>query len=142
MSAVTETLLSHLDGVRERRPGQWMAKCPAHDDSRPSLLIEVGDDERLLVFCYAGCGAAEVVAAIGLTLADLFPHRLPDVPGRHHRRRPTLSARDVIDALDHESSVVMVIAADILAGRTISADDMERVMLVRQRINRVAEIVR
>ena len=119
-----------------------MAKCPAHDDQRPILLIEVCEDDRVLLYCYASCGAADIVAAVGLSLADLFRQALPDRQGRHHRRRLTLSARDVIDALDHESAVVMVIAADILARRTISTDDMDRVMLARQRIDRLAEMVR
>ena len=142
MSAVAERLLARLDGVRQRRPGQWMAKCPAHDDQRPSLLIEACEDDRVLLYCYASCGAADIVAAIGLSLADLFRQALPDRQGRHHRCRLTLSARDVIDALDHESAIVMVIAADILAGRMIGADDMDRVMQARRRIARVAEVVR
>jgi hypothetical protein len=51
------------------------ARCPAHDDSDPSLDVDRGDDGRVLVCCRAGCSAESVVAAIGLTMADLFANR-------------------------------------------------------------------
>lgn len=142
MSTPIDNLLARLDGVRQRKPGQWLAKCPAHDDRHPSLLIEVGDDDRVLLYCYASCPALDIVSAVGLNLADLFPRRIPDSQKRQHRRRPTLSARDAMDAIDIESAIIMVTAADIVAGRAISADDINRIMVARQRIARVAEMVR
>jgi len=51
----------------------WMARCPAHDDRNASLSIGEGDDGRVLVKCFAGCSAEQVVAALGLTMADLWP---------------------------------------------------------------------
>lgn len=50
-----------------------MAKCPAHDDQRASLSVRVGDSGRVLVHCHAGCKVTDVLAAIGLSLADLTP---------------------------------------------------------------------
>jgi hypothetical protein len=40
-----------------------MARCPAHDDSRPSLSI-CDADGKVLVHCYAGCGQEQVIAAL------------------------------------------------------------------------------
>lgn len=51
----------------------WKAKCPAHDDHQPSLIIHEGADGRVLLKCFAGCMTANIVAAVGLTLQDLFP---------------------------------------------------------------------
>ena len=34
-----ENVLSRLDKVRQRQPGQWSARCPAHIDKSPSLSI-------------------------------------------------------------------------------------------------------
>jgi hypothetical protein len=42
----------------------WIARCPAHDDRRPSLSIRDGDDGKLLVHCHAGCGQEDVIAAL------------------------------------------------------------------------------
>jgi putative DNA primase/helicase len=71
-----------LGGLRERGSkvhsepsGKWRATCPAHDDRRASLSISEGDDSRALLYCHAGCAPEEVVAALGLTMADLYPRR-------------------------------------------------------------------
>ena len=53
--------------------GPWKACCPAHDDRDPSLGIDEGDMGGIVVRCYAGCTAEAIVAAMGLTLADLMP---------------------------------------------------------------------
>lgn len=68
---ISTDLLKQLDGVRARGSGRWSARCPAHPDKSPSLSIrEAG--EKLLVKCWAGCTASEIVSAIGLSLKDLF----------------------------------------------------------------------
>ncbi len=67
----TEEILSHLEGVTKSGAG-WMALCPAHDDGKPSLSISKGSDGRTLLKCLAGCRTEDVVAAMGLTMADLF----------------------------------------------------------------------
>lgn len=72
MNAVIERLLAALPSAKPQGDG-WEAKCPAHEDERASLSIGIGDDGRALVKCHAGCTAADIVRALGLTLADLFP---------------------------------------------------------------------
>lgn len=42
----------------------WMARCPAHDDSTPSLSIRETRDGKLLVHCHAGCEQTAVIAAL------------------------------------------------------------------------------
>jgi len=59
---------------------QATARCPAHDDHHPSLRIGIGADGRVLLHCHAGCTAEQIVAALGLKMADLFP-------AGHHRAR-------------------------------------------------------
>lgn len=43
---------------------QGTAKCPAHDDSNPSLSIRVGDNGRPLLRCFCGCPSQRVVDAL------------------------------------------------------------------------------
>ena len=50
----------------------WIARCPAHDDRRPSLAISEGRDGRILIRCHAGCPVEAIVSALGLYLHDLF----------------------------------------------------------------------
>lgn len=51
--------------------GEYMCKCPAHDDRTASLCIKEGDG-KILVCCQAGCSTSSVVQAMGLKMADLF----------------------------------------------------------------------
>ncbi len=66
----TEVLLQRLDKVRQTEKG-WQACCPAHDDKAPSLSIS-NEDGKTLLHCHAGCSTQDVVAALGINLADLF----------------------------------------------------------------------
>ena len=68
-----EYLLAKVDNVKKTGERQWQARCPAHDDAHASLCVGQGDDGRALVKCQAGCSTADVLAAIGLEMSDLFP---------------------------------------------------------------------
>jgi hypothetical protein len=58
-----------------RRSGNgWSAKCPAHEDQFASLSIGASEDGRVLLYCHAGCETSAVLAAAGLTFADLSPN--------------------------------------------------------------------
>lgn len=67
-----ELMLSRLPDATRNGQG-WRARCPAHDDHRPSLSIAEGDDGRVLINCHAGCTPEAIVEAVGLSLADLMP---------------------------------------------------------------------
>lgn len=64
-------VLAALKNVRQTADG-WIASCPAHDDSTPSLSIADGRSGRVLLKCHAGCETDAVVAAAGLSVRDLF----------------------------------------------------------------------
>lgn len=72
-----ERLLDALSANGSRvtdRGNRAEAQCPAHDDSAPSLSVKAITGQAL-IFCHAGCAAADVVSAIGLTMADLYDER-------------------------------------------------------------------
>lgn len=60
--------------VKETKKG-WDVNCPAHDDRHPSLGVMVGQDERIVLNCLAHCENHDIVHALGITMADLFPDR-------------------------------------------------------------------
>ena len=61
-------------GGKVKRSGlQWPATCPAHEDRTPSLSLGVGFDGCALIRCHALCQPEDIVAALGLTMSDLFP---------------------------------------------------------------------
>jgi putative DNA primase/helicase len=65
-------ILGRFTQVSEEPDGGYLAVCPAHPDSRPSLRIWRGDDLKVRLTCRAGCETKNVVKAAGLTWADLF----------------------------------------------------------------------
>jgi hypothetical protein len=73
---VLDALAPRGKGLRST-PRGWQARCPAHDDRTPSLSIAQGNDGRALVHCHAGCRIEQIVAALSLTLSDLFAERTP-----------------------------------------------------------------
>ncbi len=83
MQSPVDLVLSRLTSPRVEGRG-WLALCPVHGDKSPSLRIDVGDNGNALVVCRsAGCAAADIVDALGLTLADLFV-RTGDAPPRRN----------------------------------------------------------
>ena len=64
--------LAEMVNARRIGKGKWQARCPAHEDRSPSLGIAEGEDGRALVRCWAGCATADIVAALGLIMRDLF----------------------------------------------------------------------
>lgn len=68
---------------------QWECHCPAHEDRSASLYVARGDGEIVLVKCFAGCTAAQIVAAIGLELKNLFP------AGQKPKRPPGITVNEL-----------------------------------------------
>jgi hypothetical protein len=121
-------LLDRLEKVKQTGPDKWQALCPAHEDRSPSLSVREADDGTILLKCWAGCGAAEVVGAVGLELRDLFPERIPEpnvTKGR--RRRSPWVPRDVLAALATDALFISICAEDQAKGQTL--DDATRARL-------------
>ena len=59
---VSQVLL-RLQNVRKTENG-WTALCPAHEDTRPSLSIGVGNESRVLLYCFAGCSLSEILETL------------------------------------------------------------------------------
>lgn len=90
-----DELLARLQGVRRSERG-WEAHCPAHEDQRRSLTVAVGDSGALLLKCHAGngCRVEQIVAALGLTMPDLFPRDGRQAGGTRRERRQIVAAYD------------------------------------------------
>ena len=58
--------------VRYLGQGRAQAQCPAHDDRNPSLTVTETANGDVLLHDHAGCANEDIVAAIELTMADLF----------------------------------------------------------------------
>ena len=131
-----ELLLSRLERVRANRNGTWVARCPAHDDRSPSLSIATGDDGKVLLHCFAGCGAADVVESVGLELSNLFP----ETHDWRGQRRSRVDYKALVTLLQHEITVLIIAAQKVRAGEALTDDDqatLDRVQKSLERLNNV-----
>ena len=85
-------ILADLEAAldKSKRTGDTLkARCPAHKDKSPSLSVTIGDNaDRVLLKCFAGCQAEDIIHALGWKMRDLFA---TDDAWRSH------VARDIVD---------------------------------------------
>lgn len=131
-----ETLLSRLGNcVKEVREGEWWAQCPAHDDYTPSLHITEIQDGTILIHDFGGCSPAEVLAAVGLELADLFPKPLEPYPRR--KQRQYVNPRDLLRLVSGAATILFIFTEDAVKGIPLRQDDkiiIERAYADMQRV--------
>lgn len=117
-----DKMLPRLEKLKQVSQGKWIALCPAHGDRNPSLSVRELEDGKVLLKCWAGCSAEEIVSALGLHLRDLFPDNRPP------SYRPSKSA------ILHEQLVFNIGSALIAKGQQLSPSDQARFELSRMRL--------
>lgn len=65
------TFLQRFDNVKQTGERQYIACCPAHSDSTPSLCIGC-DDKKILVHCQAHCDIDSILKAVNLERKNLY----------------------------------------------------------------------
>ena len=71
----------------------FIAKCPSHNDSSPSLCVDLSSKGNILIKCWAGCGSLEVAESLGVAPHELFPEDDGYVQqGRRIRQTPDYHA--------------------------------------------------
>lgn len=133
--AITD-ILSRLDKVKPTGRGRWMACCPAHDDRTPSMVI-TETDGRVLMHCFAECSIDDILGAIGVEMAALFPPRSADHAPRV--RRPWNPA-DILAAVAREALITAVAASAMANGKPLTDQDRERLLTAASRLQRAHEL--
>jgi hypothetical protein len=137
-SPALELFLSRVKGAKPCGRG-YVGICEAHPDKSASLSFACGDDGRVLVHCHAGCSASAVVASLGLTLADLFPERLPPAtPEARRELRERAMAADIraaAAAMAFEALVLRVACEQVRKGVALSDADAARLDQAIERID-------
>jgi hypothetical protein len=138
-------LLNKLEKVKGSK-GRWTACCPAHVDRSPSLAITETDDGRILLKCFAGCSAHQIVEAVGMDLTDLFPsdnninYLKANNQGNKPVRRP-FYATDLLKIIQFEALITSIAAFDVSEGREVSAEDRKRLKTALSRINEAVSYI-
>lgn len=133
-----DNALSRLEKVRQRQPGQWSARCPAHADKGPSLSLRESTDGSVLIHCFAGCGAAEIVGAMGLELSDLFPPRDKSTSAPK-KIANLLTHGQALELLETETLFAAVAIGNYFHGMTLTQVDIDRLTTAAGRIGLLRE---
>ena len=129
MPAPIDVVLSRLDGVKATGRGKWMARTPTREDRTPSLSICEREDGRVLLYDFGGDDTADVLAAIGLTFADLYPN---------NERRPALRGPNRA-AIEHERQIAAIGQSLLAQGEQLLPSQMERLQMARRRLAQLGE---
>jgi hypothetical protein len=136
-----ESFLALLSGVRSAGKDRWIARCPHHNDRKPSLAITKGDRVPILLHCFAGCDPDQIVAAIGLELSDLMPPKDPQFNDSERGRIAVpFTCEQALRCLGTESTFLFVAAVDIAAGKLIDSLTKDRVIEAAARINEARRV--
>lgn len=81
--------LNRLNGV-SKSGGGYVALCPAHDDNQNSLSIR-STAGKILVKCFAGCTAVDIIESLSLTMADLRETTDPPKSGTREKTEFTIA---------------------------------------------------
>jgi hypothetical protein len=134
VSAVN-TVLDRLDRVKPAGPGRWMAGCPCCQ-SRKGRPVSVREnaDGAVLIHAFCGCTTDSVLSAVGLTLSDLY-----DRPINHHvvPRPNRVPARDLLAMASEDADLVAVVAADFLAGKSVTEIDWKLLASAAARLGEI-----
>jgi hypothetical protein len=128
-------LLGRLNKVKSTGRNSYLACCPAHDDRSPSLSIKEEADGHILLHCFAGCSAVDVVGAIGVDIGDLFPEQI-------HYKAPVKKkfyATDILEAIKYESQIVLLAAFELKKNKSLDETDLQRLQLAYERIREAVD---
>lgn len=138
-------LLARLEGVQHHGNGVRCI-CPGCGGKSRKLSLTQGDDGRVLLHCFAGCSPHDVLAAVGLTVNDLFVRRIETnmTPAQKRELREHAKQaqwRAALDALLLEIGIVHIAARQVSAGDALNADDLARVGVACDRIRDAREVL-
>ena len=115
---------------------EYQCLCPAHNDKTASLSIKNLPDERILIHCFAGCAANDILGAVGLTFDDIVPKRLGDFKPVSKPFNPYA----VLKAISNETLLVALAGLEVANGKTLLQEDKDRLMIAVNRLREAYQI--
>jgi hypothetical protein len=130
--------LDHRPNARKYGEG-YRDACPAHEGkSRSTLSIKEGDDGRVLLHCFAGCSALDVVHSLGLELSDLFERPPANMTPQEKRKIRQLAKqgqwKTALGFLPLEIAVLEIAAVQLANDEPLNEADHLRLELAGKRI--------
>ena len=140
-----DILLSRLSRARKTGPGRWVACCPAHGSgTNTALAIRELPDGRILLHDFGGCCIEDVLAAIGMTVADLFPESLTATEAGGDRRYRSgghrVPAGDVLIAVSRDALTAAMVTRAIADAREASDGEVQLLFGIAGRLAAAVQV--
>jgi hypothetical protein len=120
--------------------------CAACGTGSYKVATSRADNGSVLLHAFCGHSAVEVMAALGLTIRELFPERIK--AASHEARKASAEAfrRNAwcaaLGVLVRETTLILIAANDMYSGKVLAAHDIQRVGLAAKRISQAGEVLR
>ena len=124
--------IGHFEKSYKSGKDEYQCICPAHDDRTASLGVKEMPDGRILINCFAGCAANDILGAVGLTFDDIVPQRIGDFKPVSKPFNPY----SVSKSISNETLLVALAAIDIANGKKLPLEDHDRLMVASQRLRK------
>ena len=66
-----QEIIGYFQDAHRLNDHSYQCLCPVHHDKKASLTISEGKQQPIVLNCHAGCSPEDVLAAVGLTFADI-----------------------------------------------------------------------
>ena len=123
-----DRMLSLCKPYRKNGKRGYVCKCPAHEDNKPSLSVDVGRNGNVILNCFGGCSVMDVLHAVGLNMEDLFDNpplesmTAAERSEAHFRAMSTKWAA-ALDTLCKDATLAAIAAANVANGIELTRDD-------------------
>lgn len=133
-------------GYRELRTGKGARiTCAVCGTKSYKVAVAEGADGTVLLHAFCGHTPHEVLSAIGLEMADLFPERIKDLSPEGRRAAGEALKLNgwaaALGVIARECTVIEVAAHDLAAGNALSVADHDRLLVACDRIHCAREIL-
>jgi hypothetical protein len=140
-----DVLLSALARVRKTGAGRWVACCPSHGKgTNTALATRELPDGRVLMHDFGNCEIESVLAAIDMTVADLFPESLTATEAGGDRRYRSgghrVPAGDVLIATARDTLIAATVARGIADAGEATEGEVQLLFSVAGRLAAAVEV--
>lgn len=118
----------------EINPTRFRTRSPLRNDRTPSVYISEAEDGTVLVKDFGGDGVAEMLSAIGVDIASLFPPK----PDQHYVKptRARVAVNDLVRLIGNDLRLVLVAARMTINKEQLAERDMK---LLDEAIDRITD---
>lgn len=117
-------ILSHLEKLKRLSEGRYIALCPCHNDSKPSLNVTIKPDGVIVMHCFScQVNGLAICDALGIEPSALFPQT--DNVHYEKQKRIGFSCWQLLHALEKDLLAVLIAAKMLVNGEILPQSDVD-----------------